>query len=346
MAVLLKDYRPRSCLEVAAHDLIRPCRPAFDFHMHWGELLLGADYTGRYDTACAVESLKSHGIMGCVNLDGYWGDRLKRMLGHIGGHLDFVHTFGTVDVSRMEEPDWERHVYHTIRESVDAGMRGMKFWKFISLGMKDKSGRYIAIDDPRLQVIWRTAAEFKLPVLIHIADPVAFFSPVDAFNERWDQLGEHPDWSFCAPGFYTFHELMQQQDNLLASNREVTFVVAHFGSYSENLAWVGAQLEKHPNMHIDIAARISELGRQPYTSRAFFQKYAERILFGTDFTPVRHCDYPPHYRFLETYDEYFPYDSYPIPEHGRWNIYGIGLEPGRLEKIYYGNAMKLLEVNP
>ena len=346
--MLLKDYEPRSCLEVVAHDVTRPCRPAFDFHMHWGEMLLGTDYASQYRTADAVASIQAHGIMGCVNLCGFWGDRLKRMLDKTGHHLDFVKTFGTVDVSRLEEPDWERSVYQTIRDSADAGMTGMKFWKFISLGLKDKSGRYIAIDDPRLQVIWQTAAAFSLPVLIHIADPVAFFTPVDRYNERWDQLGEHPDWSFCAPGLYTFQELMEQQDNLLSRNRDTTFVVAHVGSYSENLAWVGDQLDRHPNMHIDIAARISELGRQPYTARAFLTRYADRVLFGTDFTPVRHCDYPHHYRFLETFDEHFPYDSYPIPEHGRWCIYGVGLDEDTLDKIYYQNAAKLLrwEVTP
>jgi predicted TIM-barrel fold metal-dependent hydrolase len=342
--MLLKDYAPRSCLEVGGHDVPKPCRPAFDFHMHWGEMLLGAGYADKYRTADAVESIKSFGVMGCVNLCGFSGDKLKRMLGHLGEHNGFVKTFGNVDVGHLEDPDWERYAYHTIRESVEAGMCGMKFWKFISLRMKDKSGRYIAIDDPRLQVIWQAAAEFKIPVLIHIADPVAFFHPIDEYNERWDELMEHPDWSFCAEGLYSFRELMAQQDNLMAQNRGTAFVVAHVGSYAENLAWVGAQLDKHPNMHIDISSRIAELGRQPYTSRKFFHRYADRILFGTDFSPLHHDELPLYYRFLETYDEYFPYDNSPVGLQGRWRIYGIGLEPDVLDKVYYTNAAKLLNM--
>ena len=340
--MLLKDYMPISCLEVDSHLVPTPKRPVFDVHTHWGEMAFGPNYSGLYDTKTTIKSMKSHGVIGCVNLCGHWGERLVTMLDKIGEHRDYVHTFGTVDTKKLEDPDWESYVHQTIRESVGAGMKGMKFWKNISLAQKDKSGSYIPIDDSRLQVIWQTAAEYSLPVLIHIADPVAFFKPIDRFNERLEELESNPDWAFNAPDLYTFHELMEQQDNLVGNNPNTTFVIAHFGSYPENLAWLGKQLDKHPNMLIDVAARIAELGRQPYTARKFFQTYRDRIMFGTDFTPVSHGDYPIYYRFFETFDEYFPYSSSPVGTQGRWNIYGIGLEDKILDQLYYRNAAKLL----
>lgn len=341
--MLLQDYLPQSCLEVEENIKTKPYRPVFDCHTHWGEMLFGPGYENQYDTESAIESMKSFGIMGCVNLCGFWGDRLKVMFDKIGDNRDFVHTFGSLDSGLLDEPNWETFAYQTIKESVSMGMKGMKFWKNISLTLKDKKGNYIRIDDPRLQVIWQTCAEFSLPVLIHIADPVAFFKPIDRYNERWEELQLNPDWSFCGPGLFTFHELMEQQDNLMAMNRNTQFIVAHFGSYSENLAWVGAQLEKHPNMNIDVAARIAELGRQPVTARKFFHKYSDRILYGSDFTPLHHDEYTIAYRFFETADEYFPYSYEPNGgSSGRWRIYGIDLEPDVLDKFYYKNVAKIL----
>ena len=196
-------------------------------------------------------------------------------------------------------------------------------------------GRNIRIDDKRLAVIWDTARELKMPVLAHIADPEAFFDPVDQYNERYLELKAHPEWSYYNTGTYTFEELMEAQQNLLANNPDTTFIIAHVGSNSENLKFVGECLDKYPNMYIDIAARINELGRQPYSSRKFYIRYQDRILFGTDvYTHNLGYQYEPYFRFLETWDEYIT--------GGMWPTYGIGLEDSILKKIYHDNAVKLI----
>ena len=178
-----------------------------------------------------------------------------------------------------------------------------------------------------------------MPVLAHIADPVAFFKPVNGRNERYEELLHHPDWSYAKEGLYTFEELMEMQENLLLENPNTTFILPHGGSYPENLGFVSHCLDQFPNLYIDIAERISELGRQPYTCRKFFHRYQDRILFGTDAYPSQmQRRYPPYFRFLETWDEYFDYSSY----NTRWKIYGIGLEDEILEKIYYKNAERVL----
>ena len=135
---------------------------------------------------------------------------------------------------------------------------------------------------------------------------------------------------------------MTQQDNLLAANPETTFIMAHVASYSENLGAVSAKLDRFPNLYVDIAARISELGRQPYSSKAFFNKYQDKILFGTDFSAGNY-EWPIYFRFLETMDEYFDYYSTQIPNQGRWQIYGIGLEDDVLKKVYHENAEKIIQ---
>lgn len=341
--MLLCDFKPVSRLDVPQTIVTKPKFPAFDFHMHFGSLLLGEDYANKYDTDEVVAFLRDKGIVGCVNLDGFWGEQLDRMLDKIGKHTDYVHTFGAVDLTRFEEPDFEQTVYRTIRDNKRKGMKGMKYWKVLGLSIRDSKGAYLRPDDPRLIPIWQCAAEEHLPILIHLADPRAFFDPIDNRNERYEELGAHPDWSFSDEQLYRFEALLEMQEHMIASNPKTTFVVAHVGSYAENLRAVSRWLDTYPNMYVDIAARVSELGRQPYTSQAFLEAYADRILFGTDSTPTYRRNYPVYYRFLETMDEYFPYEAdVEVPPQGRWHIYGVGLTDDTLQKIYFANAQKLL----
>src|SRR6185312_9462157 len=119
-----------------------------------------------------------------------------------------------------------------------------------------------------------------------------------------------------------------------------TFINTHFGNNAEDLASVAEKLDKYPNMFVDIDARISELGRQPYTARKFFLKYQDRILFGTD-TPPKRDAFRIYYRFLETDDEYFD-SAASHHRQGFWMIYGLFLPPDVLEKIYFKNAAQVL----
>lgn len=339
----LEEFTPQSELRVPETQIDGPKYPVYDAHAHFGKLLLGDDYASRYDTLEEVARFKSLGVKRIVNLDGFYGDDLDRMLEKTAPAGDFFRTFGSVDVTRLDEPGFESYVYKTIRDGKRKGISGLKFWKVIGLKYKDRQGRYIRPDDKRLDCIWQCAAEEKLPVLFHIADPIAFFKPVDRFNERYEELGGHPDWAFNSPGLYKYEQLMDMQYNLVASNPKTTFILAHVASSAENLAAAGKWLNELPNMNVDVAARLAELGRQPYTSGAFIEKYADRILFGTDALPhtggmLHRC----FYRYLETKDEYFPYDEKPNGRQGRWRIYGIGLSDDVLKKIYYENAERII----
>src|SRR5262249_28753712 len=143
----------------------------------------------------------------------------------------------------------------------------------------------LPVDTSRLDPLWAKAGELGVPVLIHVGDPLAFFQPVDEFNERIDELRRAPDWSFCGPEFPSFDDLIRGLENVIARHPTTTFIGAHVGCYAENLAYVGSMLDRFPNYYVDIAARIAELGRQPNTARRFILRYADRILFGTDAPP-------------------------------------------------------------
>lgn len=333
-------------LEVARERPQLPKFPVIDAHSHWGRLLGEMENTGHpfdlYDTKDAVERIKSYGVKRIVNADGVYGDEYLRMMDKLKDAGDFIVNYGWVDVSRFEEPDFERYVYRTIRDHAANGIKGLKFWKIIGLKIRDHNGRFLRPDDKRLQCIWQTAAEFHLPVLFHMSDLHAFFKPIDERNEYIDTFREHPEWSFSGPEFYSWQELKDMEVNVLAQNPQTTFMLAHVASNAENLAQVGQWMDTFPNMYVDIADRLNELGRQPYTARNFFLRHADRIIFGTDLLPNDVERYPLYWEYLETYDEYFPYRTKRGVSLGDWNIYGIHLPDDVLEQVYYKNAERVL----
>jgi len=138
---------------------------------------------------------------------------------------------------------------------------------------------------------------------------------------------------------------------VIGKHPKTQFIGLHVGNNSENLAACAESLDRYPNFSVEFGARIGELGRQPRESRKFFEKYQDRILFGTDATP-NGVQYPQqlfgdllyqiYFRFLETEDEYFDYAPAAVPPQGRWKIYGLGLPEGILRKVYHQNAERLL----
>ena len=196
------------------------------------------------------------------------------------------------------------------------------------------------MDDERLAPIFDKAAELGIPVMFHTADPDAFFLPIDEKNERFEELAAHPGWGFYGAQ-YSKTQLLDQRDRVIARHPKTTFVAAHVGESSENLDRAAKLLETYPNVFIDISARASELGRQPYSAREFFIRFADRILFGADLLPEESM-YRLYFRFLETADEYFEYPSH-ASRQGRWNIYGLHLPEDVLRKVYRGNALRLLK---
>jgi len=168
-----------------------------------------------------------------------------------------------------------------------------------------------------------------------------FFQPIDERNERWEELHRHPEWSFYGPQFPKREALLAAFLAIVERHPQTTFIGAHVASNSEDLKTAGEWLEKYPNLVVEIASRISELGRQPYTARKFFLKYADRIMFGTDGPRVPERLFP-YWRFLETDDEYFAYAENPFPPQGFWNIYGIYLPDDVLKKVYHENAARII----
>lgn len=328
----LGQFQPQSTLIAEAHEPQQSRFPSIDYHNHLDAM----------DPSEVLRIMDACGIEHVVNITMKTGDDALRMVDKF--HSADPHRFSTIgwmDWSDVTHPDFVARTIERLDQLIDHGARGIKFWKDFGLSVRDAQGNIVRIDDERYAPIFDHAARLKFPVMFHTADPDAFFLPIDARNERYEELAAHPDWGF-AGSYFSKTELLDQRDRVFARHPDTTFVAAHVGGCSENLARAARMLETYPNVSVDISARASELGRQPYTARELFLRFPDRILFGSDLLPDESM-YRLYFRFLETADEYFDYPSH-ASRQGRWNIYGLFLPDPVLRKVYRENAQKLLSL--
>lgn len=326
----LGRFQPRSMLVTAEHHIERSRFSAIDYHNHLDSM--DPEDVLRVMDACGIEKI--------VNITMKTGEPALAMIDKFrAANARRFATIGWMDWTGVEGPDFVRRTCDWLDLLVERGAVGIKFWKDLGLTVRDADGQLLRIDDERLAPIFDKAAELGIPVMFHTADPDAFFLPVDEHNERYEELAAHPDWSFFGTQ-YSKPELLDQRDRVIARHPRTTFVAAHVAESGENLARAARLLASFPNVYVDISARASELGRQPYTARDFFLRFADRILFGSDLLPEESM-YRLYFRFLETADEYFGYPSH-ASRQGRWNICGLHLPDDVLHKVYRDNALRLL----
>lgn len=343
--MLLENFRPQSKLQTKITLVNKPKFPVVDAHNHLAE-----PFGGGWDKkplAALLDQLDVADVTHYIDLDGGWGEDI------LNAHLDYFKAkaparfqiFGGIDWNQWPDlgakfPEWAAK---RLRVQKERGAEGLKIWKPFGLHVRDDQGQLVQVNDARLAPIWETAGELKLPVMIHVADPPAFFDPINETNERWEEIGLHPDWAFPNPPFPPFMQIMNGFFKMVKRHEHTTFIGAHVGCYAENLTWVGNMLDACPNFYVDISARLGELGRQPYTARKFFIQHQDRILFGSDMGPNLDA-YRLYYRFLETDDEYFNYSISEIPSQGRWHVCGLYLPDDVLKKIYRENAQRILRL--
>ena len=348
----LFEFEPKSMLHVKESRVPRARFPVIDFHTHVSPRR--SSKRPSVPQAELVRTMDAVNVQTMVNLTGGFGEDLAATI------ASFDRAFPRRFVS-MTEPAWSRASetgYATwqaeeIARAKAAGAVGVKVLKTLGLYLRDggPTGTLVRVDDKRFDPTWEACGRLGLPVAIHVGDPEAFFLPIDRFNERYEELSAHPDWSFHGKDFPPFKDILDARDRVFARHPKTTFVALHVGHWAENLGAVGEMLDRFPNVHVEIGARVGELGRQPRTSFRFFDKYQDRVLFGTDAIPLGTETpqqvfgedlYRIYYRFLETEDEYFDYAPAPVPPQGRWRIYGLGLPEPILRKVYHANAERVL----
>ncbi|QEG02671.1 Amidohydrolase [Stieleria maiorica] len=347
--LLLRNFRPNSKLVVPQNPRHSATMPVVDVHTHFHYRL--RDSKEALDDF--VRLMDRNNIAVCISLDGKLGDQLDRHMEYLWtDYRDRFAIFANIDwqgnAPRDQPALWPCHrpgfaerTAAELEQAAKRGVSGLKLFKRFGLKYKNPDGTWMKIDDPRWDPIWAKCGELGLPIIIHTADPAAFFDPVDETNERWEELSRHPDWSFYGDQFPSRQELLDARNRVIKRHPETQFIGAHVANNPEDLKVVAEWLDEYPNLWIEPASRIAELGRQPFTSRDFLIRYQDRLLFGTD-GPWPETRVRLYWRFFETRDESFPYSEKVPPPQGMWQIYGVDLPDEVLRKLYFENAAKLI----
>jgi predicted TIM-barrel fold metal-dependent hydrolase len=333
--LLLRDFHPKQILHVPEHSPQRAKFYVIDIHNHTNDPRGIGD---QLPPQQVIDIMDQTNVRTIVILTGMWGDKLQHLIDTmVKPYPGRVIVFTQFDWSKIDDPDFSQEMVRQLDDGVARGARGLKILKDLGLGVRDKTGKLIKVDDPRLDATFDECGRLGIPVFIHTGDPEAFFLPINGENERYEELIEHPDWSFYAPEFPRLQELLEARNRMFAKHPNTTFISAHMG-WPENLGWVAKMMDQYPNVLVEFGGREAELGRQPRETRELFIKYQDRVMFGSD-NGMEADMYRNDFRWLETADESFDY--WGSPSQGRWKIYGLDLPDPVLEKIYHLNAERL-----
>ncbi len=327
-----ESYDPPSTLVVPENPIVHAKFPFVDVHSHhWGLAERNLD-----ELIAEMDELNMKVV---VNLSGRGGERLKKMVDNINkyGYQDRIINFTNIELRSIDEPDWAESTIKQLEYDHSIGARGLKIYKSQGMTNVDAQGNRIAINDPRIDPVWKKCGELGLPILIHSADPKSFWDAHDSLNERWLELKLRPGRKRSANDPVSWETIIAEQHDIFRKNPGTTFINAHMGWYPNDLNKLAQLLDEMPNMYVEIGAVIAELGRQPRMAKKFFEKYQDRVLFGKD--SYQPAEYPTYFRVLESEDEYFPYYK---RYHAFWKMYGIGLSDTVLKKLYYENAIKII----
>ena len=326
----IEEYSPKSTLIVKENWVKRSKYPFVDVHNHQFDMPVK-----NLDKLVAEMDQLNMGFM--INLSGFRGLYLRKSLENIRENAP--RRFGlflNIDFEDIDDANFKQTQVALIDSAAAAGVMGLKVYKSLGLTSRDSEGNRIAVNDPRLDPIWKACGDNNLPVLIHSGEPASFWHPKDKYNERWLELRQKPNRYRDPETNPSFEEVLAEQHDIFRKHPNTIFINAHLGWMGNDLDRLGKHLDTYPNVMTEIGAVLAELGRQPKRARQFFIDYQDRILFGKDSYNV--SEYYTYFRVLETEDEYFDYYR---KRHAHWKMYGLALPDSILQKLYYKNALAL-----
>lgn len=255
----------------------------------------------------------------------------------------------------IDDSDFAKNNIERLQREIETGAIMVKVWKNFGMVTKDASGKFIQIDDPRLQPIWDFLKEEGIPVMAHIGEPLQAWRPLDdPNNPHYGYYTEHPEYhAYKLADIPAYETIIAARDRWIANNPDLKILCAHFGSMSHDVGMIAERLDKFPNMYVESAARFGDLaGQDSDKVKAFFEKYQDRILFGTDFgndtpqTGMTANDLEQEKNELDaSYLKLWEYlsgaDSVVIRNQ---HSVGLKLHDSVLKKIYYQNAVNFLEL--
>tara|TARA_Y100000385_G_scaffold227879_1_gene238948 strand:- start:1301 stop:2434 length:1134 start_codon:yes stop_codon:yes gene_type:complete len=326
----IEEYSPKSTLIVEENLVKRAKYPFVDVHNHQFDMPVK-----NLDNLVAEMDQLNMSFM--INLSGFRGLYLRKSLENIRKNAPLrFGLFLNIDFEDIDDVNFKQTQVALIDSAAAEGVMGLKVYKSLGLTSRDSEGNRIAVNDPRLDPIWKACGDNHLPVLIHSGEPASFWHPKDKYNERWLELRQKPNRYRDPETNPSFEEVLAEQHDIFRKHPNTIYINAHLGWMGNDLDRLGKHLDTYPNVMTEIGAVLAELGRQPKRARQFFIDYQDRILFGKDSYNL--SEYYTYFRVLETEDEYFDYYR---KRHAHWKMYGLALPDSILQKLYYKNALTL-----
>ena len=331
-AILLKDYRPRSIHKVPVTHIDKAKYPIIDMHSH-PEPKTDAEIN------TWLKNMDEVGVEKTIVLTMTTGKPFDEINSKYSKHPDRFEIWCGLDFSGHNTSGFPDSAVKELTRCHDAGAKGIG--EIHDKGQGLRSGKSTAPglhpDDPRVDAIWEKAAELRMPISLHVADPIWMYEPMDKHN---DGLMNAYEWRLDnQPNIVKLPGMIDILERTATRHRNTTFVACHFANLDYDLAHLGEVFDRNPNLYADISARYAETAPIPRFAAQFYGKYSDRLVYGTDMGYDTSM-YRITFRILESQDEHF----YEIDQFGyHWPLNGLGLSDDILQRVYHDNAAKLLK---
>ena len=330
----LKDYHPVSIYKVPVTKIEKAKFAVIDFHSH--------DYP-KTDAEVAewVKTMDETGIAKSIILTYSTGARFDSAIDRYSPYKDRFEVWCGFDYTGYDKPGWEEHAIGELERCYKKGARGVGELGDKGLGefySKPTAGWGLHIDDPQMKPLLKKCAELHMPVSIHVAEDAWMYENADSTN---DGLMNAATWKvdMSKKGILNHDQLVATLEHAVRDNPKTIFIACHLANCCSNLSMLGKLFDTYPNLYADIAARYGEIAPIPRYVHDFMEKYADRIVYGTDMGITKKM-YTTTFRILETADEHF-YEQDLFDYH--WPLYGLALSDSTLKKIYSDNGKKILK---
>jgi predicted TIM-barrel fold metal-dependent hydrolase len=330
-SILLKDYAPESSLVVPQTRVSKARFAAIDVHSHSSQ----SRVKSAQDVDDWVRTMDEVGIETSVVFTGATGDEFDRQADlFLSRHPGRFQVYCSLDTTNLDAPDYSARAVRELERCYRKGARGVGESTDKGSGIQKGSlprDRRLHFDDARLAAVWEKCGELHMPINVHIADHPSCWKPLGPHQERTPDFQHFNQYG---KDVWSYEELLASRGRLLEKHPRTTFIACHLGNQGNDFAALAKELDRYPNLFVDLSARDYEIGRQPRTAAKFLGKYRQRVLFGTDMERDANM-YRAWWRLLESGDEFIP---------GRlwWRYYGLELPAPVLQSIYRENARRVL----
>ena len=329
--ILLKNYRPKSLYHTPVTNIKNAKYNIIDMHSH--PYAIGEEQIAEW-----VKNMDEVGIEKTIILTYAHGAKFDSIYSLYSKYSDRFELWCGFDYTGYDKSRYGSEAVKELERCYKEGARGIG-----ELGDKGKGLFYcqpaaegMHIDDPRMDILLEKCGELGMPISIHVADPIWMYETMDSTN---DGLMNAYSWRLDdQKDILSSGELLKTLENAVAKHPKTIFIACHLANCSYDLQLIGNLLDKYPNLYADIAARYAETAPVPRYTAKFFNKYQNKLLYGTDMGFDKDM-YRITFRILESEDEHF----YEIDQFGyHWPLYGLGLNDNVLLKIYRNNAKKII----